>query len=274
MLLSMNELTTYRWSFEEDVVNYANAGYTAIGIWRRKVEDFGVERAIELLQESGLRVSSLLWAGGFTGNDGRTHTESVEDAREAIALADQLGAENLLLYSGGSDLHIRKHCDRLLSNALDSLLPIAEEFDVRLALKPMHPAAATEWTFLTDLGDTLHLLERYASPHLGLALDLFHFADDRKLMALLPRLAEHLAVVSVGDRLEPITFEQNRCTIGNGFLPLSRIVPALLEEGYDGFFEIELLGPESETAIYRHHLEASRDRLMEFAATARTLESF
>src|SRR5690349_19331128 len=35
--LSMNELTTYRWSFEEDLRHYAAAGYEGIGVWREKI---------------------------------------------------------------------------------------------------------------------------------------------------------------------------------------------------------------------------------------------
>ena len=85
--ISMNELTTYRWSFEEDVAQYARAGIEALAVWRHKLSDFGDERGIELIAESGLKVSSVLWAGGFTGSDGRSHKESVEDAHEAIRLA-------------------------------------------------------------------------------------------------------------------------------------------------------------------------------------------
>ncbi len=85
--LSMNEMTTYRWSFDEDVQHYRAAGIPAIGVWRRKLSDFGEQRGIELLKESGLAVSNLLWAGGFTGSEGHTFRESVDDAVEAIRLA-------------------------------------------------------------------------------------------------------------------------------------------------------------------------------------------
>ena len=37
--LSMNEMTTFRWSFEEDVQHYREAGYPAIGVWRQKLAD-------------------------------------------------------------------------------------------------------------------------------------------------------------------------------------------------------------------------------------------
>src|SRR5262245_62293382 len=45
--LSMNEMTTFRWSFEEDVAQYAAAGFSALGVWRQKLSDFGEETGIE-----------------------------------------------------------------------------------------------------------------------------------------------------------------------------------------------------------------------------------
>ena len=100
--LSMNEMTTYRWSFEEDVQNYVASGIGAIGVWRQKLSDFGEEKGIELLSESGLAVSSLLWAGGFTGSEGRTYKESLQDAREAMGLA-AAGAQIAVNYKTDAD---------------------------------------------------------------------------------------------------------------------------------------------------------------------------
>ena len=77
------------------------AGIRGIGVWRQKLADYGEEKGVELLAESGLEVSNLLWAGGFTGSDGRTLRESVNDALEAIRLAADLRAGCLVVYSGG-----------------------------------------------------------------------------------------------------------------------------------------------------------------------------
>jgi len=62
-MLSMNEITTYRWSFAEDVENYQQAGYSAIGVWRHKLTDDNESQAIELLEASGLDVTHLSWGG-------------------------------------------------------------------------------------------------------------------------------------------------------------------------------------------------------------------
>ena len=50
----MNEMTTYHWSFDEDITNFRAAGIAGIGVWRRKLTDFGEERGIDMLRESGL----------------------------------------------------------------------------------------------------------------------------------------------------------------------------------------------------------------------------
>ena len=99
-ILSMNETTTFRWSFEEDVARYSEAGIPAMGVWRQKLSDCGREKASELLQKYGLKASHLFWAGGFTGSEGRSFRESIEDAQEALQSAAALGTETLMVYSG------------------------------------------------------------------------------------------------------------------------------------------------------------------------------
>ena len=90
--LAINETTTFRWSFEEDVARYAAAGISAIGVWRQKLSDCGLAKALDLLRQNSLKVAHLFWAGGFTGSDGRSYRESVEDAAEALRTAAELNS--------------------------------------------------------------------------------------------------------------------------------------------------------------------------------------
>ena len=162
--LSMNEMTTYRWSFEEDVAHYAAAGIPAVGVWRQKLSDYGEEKGIELLVESGLAVSSLLWAGGFTGSDGRTFRESLDDAAEAVRLAAQMHAGCVVVYSGSRAGHTHNHAKRLVRDALRELCARPPASSVILAIEPMHAGCAAEWTFLTDINATLELIEAVGHP--------------------------------------------------------------------------------------------------------------
>ncbi len=258
--LSVNEATTFRWSFEEDVAHYVAAGIPAIGVWRQKLSDCGEEKAADLLQESGLRVSHLFWAGGFTGSDGRTFRASVEDALEALRTAASLGAGSLIVYSGARAGHTHNHARRLFKDALLELAPLAAELGVALAVEPMHSGCAAEFTFLTSLDDLVTLLDAVANEHVKIALDTYHLGWDSHLVQRIPQIVQRVALVQLGDARSAPKGEQNRCRLGDGVIPLGEIVDALIAAGYNGFYDVELLGEELENADYgsllRHAQEA------------------
>jgi len=264
LALSMNEMTTYRWSFEEDVARYREAGFGAIGVWRQKLSDFGEEKGIELLDDAGLQVSNLLWAGGFTGSEGRSFRDSVEDGLEAVRLAGELKAAALVVYSGARNSHTHNHARRLLKSALKEMAVLAGELRVQLALEPMHPDCAENWTFLTGLDATLEIIEEAALPRPALVLDTYHLGFDETLPARIPSLVDDIALVHLGDGRLPTEGEQNRCLLGEGHLPLAQMVQALIAGGYSGYFDVELIGQELETADYRQvllHSLAAFDKL-------------
>jgi sugar phosphate isomerase/epimerase len=256
--LSINELTTFRWSFDEDVQGYAAAGVDGIGVWRQKLADFGEERGIELLLESGLKVSSLLWAGGFTGSDGKSFKESIEDAREAIRLAGALGAGCLIVYSGPRAGHTHNHARRLMRGALEEILPLADAVDVDLALEPMHAGCAADWTFLTQFDEAIDLIRNFNSTRLKLAFDTYHLCQNGSMLSKVRDIVDHIAIVQLGDAKEPPQGEPNRSPLGEGKLPLADVVRALEQAGYQGFYDIELMGEEIERSDYQQLVAQSK----------------
>ena len=256
--LAICELTTYRWSFEEDVQHYAAAGIEGIGVWRQKLSDYGEQQGRELLAEHGLKVSSLFWAGGFTGSGEQSHDESIEDACDALRLAAALNAGCLIVHSGARAMHTQNHVRRLLLSALDQLLPLAEQLQVAIALEPMPSAAGADWTFLSSLEDAGELASRYNTPALRLVLDTYYWGLDPELGDKLPRIVPHLALVQLADSKSPPTREPNRCRLGEGQLPLEPILRALGQAGYRGDYEVELMGEEIEASDYGDLLSHSQ----------------
>ena len=257
--LSMNETTTFRWSFEEDVTQYAAAGIPAIGVWRQKLSDCGEARGIELLAESGLKVSHLLWAGGFTGSDGRSFRASLDDASDALKTAARLGAPSLVVYSGARAGHTFNHARRLIKDALVQLAPQAAELKVFLAVEPMHPGCAAEFTFLNSVDDVLDLLSAVGSPQVKMVLDTYHLGHNGDIIPRIPELVSHVALVQLGDAKHPPCGEQDRCRLGEGSIPLKGIVDALAAAGYQGYYDVELLGEEMEHVDYRALLRHAKE---------------
>jgi len=248
--ISINELTTYRWTFEEDVQHYVQAGAAAVAVWRHKLAEFGEDRGRELLADCGLSVAGLMWAGGFTGSDGRSYRESVEDACEAIRRAADLQANCLIVSSGARAGHTHNHARSLLRSALSTLLPVAEQADVTLALEPMHPASAGQWTFLTDWDETIQWCRDFDSKNLKIVLDTYHFGQNIDLLDRLDTFVDQLAMVHLGDTRQAPDADRDRCRLGTGVVPLKRWIDALIQAGYDGYFDVKLMGQEIETLDY------------------------
>ena len=155
-------------------------------------------------------MSSLLWAGGFTGSDGRTFRESLDDAAEAVRLAAEMAAGCVVVYSGSRAGHTHNHARRLVRDALRELSPQAAEQRVCLAVEPMHAGCAADWTFLTDLDETLALIDAVGHPCVRFVFDTYHFGYDDRVLAQLEGLADRIAIVHLGDSREPPQREQNR----------------------------------------------------------------
>jgi sugar phosphate isomerase/epimerase len=214
-----------------------------------------------------LAVSSLAWAGGFTGSEGRTYRESLLDAVEAIETTASLGAACLVVHSGPRHGHTHNHAKRIFTDALHELIPFAAEHGVTLVVEPMHPACAAEWTFLTSLDETLDLLAKLGSPQVKFVFDTYHLGHDRKSLERIAEAANQIALVHLADAHRPPDGDQNRQRLGHGRLPLGETLSALAEAGYDGYYEVELFGEEIEAADYAELLGLTQRTFEELCDT-------
>jgi sugar phosphate isomerase/epimerase len=253
--LAVSQLSTLRWTLEEDVQAYSRRGFKGIGLFRPKLDDYGLDRAIELLAEFSLSATSLSWVGGFTGSDGRKFGEAVADAIEAISDAANLHAETLIVLAGGRNNHIRNHARRTLCEALRKLASVAEEHGVRISLEPIHPGCGDEWSFLHDMQSTLDIIETIDSPALGLVLDTYHVGMDEEVVRWLPDIVPHLHLVQLGDARHSPLGEMNRCLLGEGCVPIESILETLAAYRYDGPLEVEVIGEDVETFSYEEVLD-------------------
>lgn len=247
---SLSELSMVRWDLEQELEHLTRHGIDGVGLWRTKLSDIGVATARSLLGRYRCRVSSLQWAGGFTGSDGRNFRESVDDAIDAIETAAAVGARVLVIHTGCRGGHTLGHAHRLLREACEALAPAAWDAGVRLAIQPFHPAAAAGCGFLTRVSQAVEWTDRFDHPAVGLSLDLWQFGHDPALPDLLPRLLRRLFLVKVADRGEAPSSGGERLPPGMGCLPLENLVATLLSLGYAGDVEFDPIGETAEAAGY------------------------
>lgn len=257
--ISLSQLTTLRWDLHQDLQIAVERGISGIGLWRPKVEDYGVDETIELLHASGVKASSLSWIGGFTGSDGRRFADAVEDAIDAVELASRLGADTLVVLPGGRNNHIKRHLEKTLSQAMIEIDAVAAAHDVRLAIEPIHPGCGDQWSFLQDIRATIDLIGGIASDNIGLVLDTYHVGGDEDLPTLLPEILPWLHLVQLGDSRRSMINEMNRCLLGEGRIPIMSILESLLSVGYDRWIEIEIQGQDVAPLGYANVIDHALD---------------
>jgi sugar phosphate isomerase/epimerase len=242
--VSVSQLSTMRWSFFDDVIQYALHGFESIGVWREKVTDLGIDESIDLLYEKKLSVSSVHWAGAFTGSDGKSHCQAIDDAIEAIDLASRLGADCLIIYPGSRNGHTHSHSQRLFRTALEALIPISNDYGVRLAIEPMPDDAPNDWTFYETIEQSLELLNQFGPSRLGLVLDLFHVGSNQSIFENLDSLVDSVALVQLSNRSHPDTAGREfRCPLKSGKYCVREWIERFQAVGYQGCYEIEMHGP-------------------------------
>jgi sugar phosphate isomerase/epimerase len=248
--ISINEMTTYHWSLVEDVVGYQAAGVESIGVWRRKLADFGEERGVELLRESGLAVSSFSCAGGFTGSDGQTFREAVDDALDALRLAAELRAGCLVVVSGARAGHTLNHARRMLRDALRELGNVGAQLGVAIALQPVHRRPIERWSFLNSLDAAAEMLAWCDHPNVGMVFDLFQFWRETDLCRRIPDVVRWIKLTALSDARAPARSDDDRRIPGQGDLPIAEIVGALESGGFRGVYDVQLISEHCWDSAY------------------------
>lgn len=240
--MAIHQTTTFHWTLAEDIAACRELGFQAIGAWRYKIDDFGEERAGDLLKEEGLTASSLSWTGGFAFSDRESFRNAVADAEDALVTAKYLDANCLVVVPGSRGSYTANHAMKIIADALQQLGEKARQSQIQIALQPIDPEFAGDTVFLKTLDQQLELLALCKHPNVGLNLDLFHLRNTPNLLERIPELLPWIRLVQLSDCVDPRS-DLDRCLPGQGQIPIHEVVETLEAVGYRGFYEISLPSP-------------------------------
>jgi sugar phosphate isomerase/epimerase len=239
--LSLNQRTTERWSLREAIDGCARAGVPAIGIWRDKIAEVGLESAVRMVRDAGMRVSSVCRGGMFPAATHAERQERIEDNRRAIDEAAALGAEVLVLVCGPAPDRDIRAARAMVAEGIAAVLPYAAERGVRLGIEPLHPMFAADRSVITTLAEATDLAERFDSPYVGVVVDVYHVWWDPDLYAQIERTGKRIAAFHVNDWIIPLPDPLlGRGMMGDGVIELRSIRSAVDAAGYTGLIEVEI----------------------------------
>jgi sugar phosphate isomerase/epimerase len=256
--LSLNQATVNKLGVTEAVDLCVRHDIPAIGLWRERVAETGLANAARTVRAAGLHVSSLCRGGFFTHADPEARKAAIADNEAAIAEAAELGADALVLVSGGlvpgsRDLPLAR---RMVADAIAELVPVAQRSGVRLAIEALHPMFAADRCVITRLGEALDLALAFPTDAVGVVVDTYHVWWDADVFADIARAGKRIASYQVCDWVLPLPADTllGRGHVGDGYIDFPPITAAVAAAGYAGYVEVEIFNeavwnaPPDETA--------------------------
>jgi sugar phosphate isomerase/epimerase len=260
--VSLSQVTTLHWTLEQDLDAYARAGVPAIGVSLLKLRTAGMARGARLIRERGLAVSCVTSSGPIPLHDAAASARAVSETREHLAVAAELGATCLMLLPGAAPGLPWEEAARRAREHVDALRADARRLGVRLALEPVSQLRM-DLCFLHAFHDALDFADEVDAPEVGVVLELNNAWIERHLDANIRTRTARIAVVQVSDFKVGTLRASERVMIGDGDIPLRRLVHALAAAGYDGWYDLEMLGPAIDAAGYEQVIPQAMTRFQE-----------
>ncbi len=246
--LSLNQATVQHLTVRGALDLCVRHEIAAIGLWRDKVAQAGLAATAAAVRAAGVHVSSLCRGGFFTYADSDRRAAAAADNRAAVLEAAALGADTLILVSGGlvagsKDLPLAR---RMIADAVADLVPYAQQAGVRLGIEPLHPMFCADRCAISRLGDAIDLAAQFPAETVGVVVDTYHVWWDAQLAADIGRAAGRIASYQLCDWILPLPADMllGRGHLGDGYIDFAAITQLVLAAGYAGFAEVEIFNAD------------------------------
>ena len=250
MKLSLNQATVKRLTLAEAVDGCVRAGVPAIGLWRDRVQEIGIEAAAKIVRASGLEVTSLCRGGFMTAASAEERAAALADNKQAVLEAAGVGTDVLVLVVGGlpagsKDLPAAR---TTVAESIADLAPFAAEHGVKLAIEPLHPMFCADRAVVSTLGQALDIAEAFPAEQVGVVVDTYHVWWDPQLEASIARAGAGNRILSYQecDWVVPLPADMllGRGHVGDGHIDFARMRALVTAAGWKGCAEVEIFNQE------------------------------
>lgn len=244
--ISVSAICTFDWSLEQDLAFYREHGIANVGISLVKLERFGWVEGAARVRDAGLRVTNLIGLGPFQLAQPEQWDRQRERLLRSLDAAVTVGAECLVVTTGPAGRLSWEDAADALGAALAPVLSEARAKAIPFALEHTN-SLRVDVGFVHTLRDAVDLARRL---DIGVCMEVNACWAERRLGATIADGMDRIRLVQVSDFAIGTLSTPNRLVPGDGDIPLARIIGQVLDAGYAGCFDLELIGPAIEAEGY------------------------
>jgi sugar phosphate isomerase/epimerase len=229
----VSAISTRAWTLDRDVAFWQEARITNVGVSMAKLDAYGVERGVECVRAAPVSVSNVIG----TGSAG---------LGASIEVAHALHAGCVVFTTGPAGPHTWEVAAARLARAVEPHVEQAARLGVPLALEHTNSLRA-DVGFVFTLRDAIDLARTL---DVRVCMEVNACWGERALGETVRDGIDRIHLVQLSDFVVGTLATPDRAVPGDGDIPLDRIVGDLLDAGYEGVFDLELIGPRIEAEGY------------------------
>jgi sugar phosphate isomerase/epimerase len=244
--VSLSAISSFKWTLDDDLAFYERAGITAIGASLGKLEAAGIEDGARRLKDSGVRVTNLIGLGPFHLNRPEQWVTQRDRIRRAVDAAEAVRAECMILTTGPAGQLPWEDAADALETALEPVVGDARARGIPFGLEHTNSLRA-DVGFIHSLKDCVDVARRLG---IGVCVETNACWAERGLADTIRAGVETFRIVQVSDYAIGTHSTPDRMVPGDGDIPFERILGQILGAGYEGAFDLELIGPKIDDEGY------------------------
>jgi sugar phosphate isomerase/epimerase len=262
----VSAICTYKLPLDQDLEFWRRHGIERVGVSVAKLEAFGWDAGIALVADAvadGLDVANLIGLGPFELANPSQWERQRERLQRALDAAVALGAGCLVFTTGPAGPLSWEEAADALEAALAPVVRDAATRGVPFALEHTN-SLRVDVGFVHSLRDVVDLARRLDT---GVCMEINACWAERDLASTIASGADRLRLVQVSDYAIGTLSTPDRLVPGDGDIPLDRILRTVLEAGYKGVFDLELIGPRIDAEGYDAAIPRAVANLEDLLAT-------
>jgi len=254
--ISFNNFCFRGSSLADDVEHWRALCSRRIGVQVQTLAAEGWDPSVDLVRSAAFHVATMVHPFISPAKlDQRGEWEAARsDLARTLAAAELLGADTVYMTTGGRGGYSWEAAAQAFCEAVVPWAEVARRTGIELLIEPA-PALYADSHLVHTLRDTVMLAEM--AP-IGVCIDIFSSWTEPGLRETVERAMPHCHLVQVSDYVLGDRSVPCRAVTGDGAIPLEQIIGWLVELGYQGAFDLELIGPRIDAQ--GHRAAAARTR--------------